>query len=162
MGNVSICESLPFKLLDLYELILDIKSYPHFLSWFKEVLIINSHNQKSQDSYSIGTIEAKVRIGFGPLFTTYISNINHRLLEVNGVSKEAKVTITSSSSIFKEMYNEWSLEYVDDYCTKIEFCSKTVLSSRIFSHLLEKKINAQSIKILNKFKERAGDLFSKE
>ena len=158
MKPLIITEEVPFPLIDLHNLVLDIGRYPEFLPWFKMIKILERMDDNKVSDCVCGYLRADVKIGFGFITASYVCDINHELVfDKEDFSKalSSKINIASDSKIFKRMNSDWELSFIDSKTTMVKFSTCSLFESKILSKLLSTKIHKKSLEIINRFKKRA-------
>lgn len=129
--------SSPHSAKDLYNLVIDIESYPKFLPWCSAARIINREKD---------TIIAELAIRYKVFFSTYVSKV--KLVSNN----EIQVKLVDGP--FKSLTNLWQFSQVGKE-TCIEFVLEFELKSELLNKLLSENIESYSSTIFNSFLKRA-------
>lgn len=137
MPQIKYSVSSSYSAKDLYDLVIDIESYPEFLPWCSAARIISKEKT---------TIIAELAIRYKVFFSTYVSKV--KLVSDN----EIQVELVDGP--FKSLTNAWKFTERDKE-TYIEFILEFELKSEFLTKLLSENIESYSNTIFNSFLKRA-------
>jgi len=138
---------LDHTIQDLFNLILDIESYPQFLPWVSDATVISSH-----DNY----IMADLTVSFASVKQCYRSNVTYAL-----ENDKAYIQAESHTGPFKHLLSRWDLKSEDDK-TFVEFTLEFELKSKIMTNLVGPVIIQAQKKMISAFEERAHSITRQE
>ena len=96
MPNFQNTKILPYSDKELYNIIINVKSYPEFLPWCKEAEIINKIDENNFD--------AVLTIGYKALEESYTSRVKGTLLK--------QIHSNSIAGPFKYLYSNWKFKKI--------------------------------------------------
>ncbi len=137
---------LPHPAKLLYDLVMDIETYPEFLPWCKKAKITKIISEKN--------LEADLVISFKGFIESYSSNVSHGINNQNYF-----VDVTAIKGPFKNLVNQWTFRNLENN----ESCEVTFFIDFQFnSFLLEKMISPiferATEKMISAFEARANTL----
>ena len=143
MKHHSESKLLPFSSKQLFDIIIDVESYPQFLPWCKESRILKNISSNS--------FEAELTVGYKSINESYLSKI---------IFEDSKFIETSAiKGPFREMTNLWRFVDKPNNSCLLEFS----ISFEFKSFLLDKFMGAVFFKATTKlvaaFEERANNLY---
>ena len=142
MINFTVNKSLPYSSLQIYDLVIDINSYPDFLPWCL-----------SAKEYGPGKKKfiADLEIGYNFLKESFTSEVQ--------ANSPKRIFSTAISGPFKVLNNEWLFKDLsNDHCAvklKIEFEFKSALMHGMIGKIFENT----SRTMIDAFEERARSLY---
>ena len=98
-----------FSAKEIYDLVVDIESYPQFLPWCK-----SAHISKQ---VSASNIQAELLINFKNIFEKYTSDVIFLQKSATEFFVEAKAI----KGPFKSLINQWKITEIDHKKTQVEF-----------------------------------------
>lgn len=131
---------LNYKMQDLFDLVMDIESYPQFLPWISDATIISSKDNN---------IIADLTANFASVKQSYRSNVTYKLS-----TDSAYVEAQSHTGPFKHLLSRWDLTANEDK-TLVEFTLEFELKSKLMTNLVSPVIMQAQRKIISAFEERA-------
>ena len=138
--------TIPYKLHTIFNLVLDISSYPQFLPWVTDATIISSGPNQ---------IIADLTVSFASVKQCYRSNVTYEL----GPNK-AHIQAESHTGPFKHLLTRWNLTQEGEN-TLVEFTLEFELKSKIMTNLVGPVIIEAQKKMINAFEKRADDFIKK-
>jgi coenzyme Q-binding protein COQ10 len=129
---------LPFTDKYLFDLVLDIESYPEFLEECSSAKIISQDNEK---------IIADLAISFKGFEEKYRSEvtIGHDIIEAR-----------ATSGPFQYLYNKWKFNKISETETEIEFFIDFEFNNSLLSGIMNLIFQDRSSKMLLAFEKRAN------
>lgn len=138
---------LPYYYRDLFNLVLDVASYPEFLPWFKDLKIT---------SRGEGFIMAKALVSYKNLVFEYECKITEEEDE-RGI---LYVKTQGISGPFKTLVSVWGFEKKESDLSEIAFFIDFSLDSFILETIASSVLGLASKKIIDAFEKRAFKLLS--
>ncbi|AZL14966.1 type II toxin-antitoxin system RatA family toxin [Rickettsiales endosymbiont of Stachyamoeba lipophora] len=138
---------LPFSPLQLYELVLDINSYPKFIPWCAASRVLETH-----EDYLIADLVIK----FSGLSEKYTSKVIKFPYENTQHFAEIKVELISGP--FKHLYNYWKFNGQENG-TEIEFEIAFSFNSSILEKLMSLMFEKALVKMIDAFEEQANKIY---
>lgn len=124
MHRITIEKIVPFSAKEMFDLIMDVESYPEFLPWCKDAKIIETHKDKD--------IIADLDINFKAIHKKYTSKI-----VINHISKnECEVFVRAIEGPFKKLETYWHFKNLNNQESKIYFDIDFEFRSKILSSML--------------------------
>ncbi len=133
---------LPFSSKELYDIIIDVESYPEFLPWCKDSKVLNKTNSNS--------FEAKLTVGYKSINETYISNIK---FESNKI-----IETTAIEGPFRHMNNIWKFNSKPNKACLLEFNISFEFKSFLLDSFMGAVFYKATTKLVSAFEERAKNL----
>lgn len=138
----------PFSIVQLYDLIIDIESYPEFLPWCHYAKIIESHDQ---------FLIADLGIHYKIFRERYRSHVQLTPPTKEGI---ARVDVKMIQGPFKYLENQWMLQATKEG-TIIDFHILFEFNSIIMEKLIGSFFSLISKKMTEAFITRAENLYKK-
>ena len=142
MPNFNNSKVLPFTDKQLYDIIIDVKSYPEFLPWCKESNIDNKVDNNNFD--------ATLLIGYKSLNEHYTSRVNGTYLK--------KIESEAIKGPFKYLNSVWIFEKLNNSC-KVTFELNYEFKSFFLARIMGAVFNKASEKMFVAFEKRAHELY---
>ena len=133
--------TLPHPMRDIFNIVLDITSYPKFLPWVTDATIISS---------SHGQITADLTVSFASVTQCYRSNVTYEI-----ANDKAYIQAESHTGPFKHLLSRWDLAQ-DGENTIVEFGLEFELKSKIMTNLVGPVIIEAQKKMISAFEKRAA------
>lgn len=140
--NVSRSSLLPYSVKKMYDVIVDVRSYPEFLNWCSGMEIISESGDE---------LVAKLIISYGKLkfsFTTRNTMIDNQ-----------QVSIQLVKGPFSKLSGQWILYQLNDSACKVslemDFKFDNMIAQKLFGRAFQSIIAAQ----LDAFHNRARQLY---
>jgi coenzyme Q-binding protein COQ10 len=143
MPKFSQTKVMDYSPKELFDIVIDIESYPKFLPWCNKAKIL-SKNQNN--------LIAELEVKFGFLKSSYIS-------EVNFIPNQ-EINVKSISGPFKYLYNQWKFENKDAMCNlifDIDFQFQSIIFERAINDIFYTTVK----KMTKSFEDRAKTLYYK-
>lgn len=137
-----------FSAKEMFDLIMDIESYPKFLPWCDNAKIIN----KSETE-----IIADLYIQFKAINKKYTSKININYISDN----EFEIFIKAIEGPFRKLETYWHFKDLDNNESKIYFDIDFEFSSKLLSSMLNFIFKKAKMKMVESFEERAFEIYNK-
>ena len=134
---------LPFSDKQLYEIIINVESYPIFLPWCKDSEIINKIDDNNFD--------AILTIGYKALDEDYTSRVKGIYLK--------QIQSNAIAGPFKHLNSIWSFKNSGKSC-KVTFELNYEFKSFFLAKIMGSVFNKASEKMFSAFEKRANDLYS--
>lgn len=142
-------KNLPYSAIELFNLVLNIESYPEFLPWCQAARLLKNDPDE---------IIAEIVIYFKGLTEKYQSSIKQEIKEValdQTTAKIYKINVEAISGPFKYLYNSWQFTQYPNY-TEIYFSLDFEFKSSILDKLMGFMFAKATAKMLHAFEERAA------
>ncbi len=136
---------------EMFDLIVDIESYPEFLPWCADAKIID---RSSKEVYS-QVLSADLTIKFNIMTQKYRSIITTKQDQDGYIIK-----IQSRHSVFEYLDSKWILSKQGSG-SNVSFLIDFKFKSDLFQELIALFFEQVSVKIISKFEERAKKIYSK-
>ena len=134
---------LPFSDKQLYEIIINVESYPTFLPWCKDSEIINKIDDNNFD--------AILTIGYKALDEDYTSRVKGIYLK--------QIQSKAIAGPFKQLNSIWSFKNSGKAC-KVTFELNYEFKSFFLAKIMGSVFNKASEKMFSAFEKRANDLYA--
>ena len=136
-------KSLPNSPLQIFDLILDVESYPKFVPWCESTAIISKNDKE---------IIAKMKINYKGLTEVYSSRIITKRIDESFV-----VEVKAIEGPFKFLNNHWTVSPVNEGC-KVEFQIDLEFKSFILDKMMGLFFINAAEKMIEAFEARALEL----
>lgn len=140
--NVQRSALLPYSAAQMYAVINDIRSYPEFLNWCDEVIVLDE---------DFNSVEAELKIAYGHL---KISFATQNLLIPN-----ESISMSLISGPFKKLSGKWLLQELGDEACKVslamDFTFENPITHRLFGKVFKTVVSAQ----VDAFRKRAEYIY---
>lgn len=133
---------LPFSKEQLFDLVLDIESYPEFLPWCKAARILP---RDGDDIY------ADLVLNFKGFTEKYTSKITY--------NKPHSISVEMVEGPFEYLVNNWNFNIISENCTEIDFFIDFRFKSRIFELMIGAMFEKAQKKMAGAFLERANKIY---
>ena len=134
-------KALPFSAEQMYDLVVDVSSYPEFLPWVAAVRIRSDSNDE---------LLADLVVGFKALKETFSS----RVLK----TPKLKVVVEYLDGPMRHLHNQWLFEETSNGCT-VDFNVDFAFSNRLFEALAGQYFSTAISKMTDAFIKRAETLY---
>ena len=135
---------LPFNAKQLYEIVIDVESYPEFLPWCLSSRIV----KKLDDS----NFDAELKVGYKAIDEKYISRIK--------AEYEKKIISKAISGPFKSLDSSWHFKNIDKKQCKVDFIIEYQFKSFFLDKVMGSLFKKATIKMLDAFEQRARNLYN--
>jgi coenzyme Q-binding protein COQ10 len=143
MHQITIERIVPFSAKEMFDLIMDVESYPEFLPWCKDAKVL----KKDCDTEVIADLD----ISFKSIHKAYTSRIT-----INHISKsESEVFVRAIEGPFKKLETYWHFKDVGDKKSKVYFDIDFEFHSKLLSSMLNFIFKKAKMKMVESFEERA-------
>ncbi len=135
---------LPFTSAQLFEIVIDVESYPDFLPWCLSSKVIHR-----TDKYNFN---AELSVGYKAIDEKYTSMIKSKFSsEINSVA---------ISGPFKILDSTWKFNNLKDSNCEVSFMIEYEFKSFFLDKLMGSLFKKATIKMLDAFESRARTLYS--
>ena len=135
---------LKYSIQELFDLVIDIESYPKFLPWVGDAVII---------SHEPGKIIADLSVHFGGFKQTYRSNVTY---ENDG--EKAFVEAESHTGPFKHLKTRWEFQKITN-ATHVDFTLEFELKSKLMTNLVGPVIIEAQRQMIEAFEKRLKEKY---
>ena len=133
---------LPFNARQLYEIVIDVETYPEFLPWCLSSRIV----KKFDDS----NFDAELTVGYKAIDEKYISRIK--------AEYEKKIISKAISGPFKSLDSSWHFKNIDKKQCRVDFMIEYQFKSFFLDKVMGSLFKKATIKMLDAFELRAKSL----
>ena len=133
---------LPFNARQLYEIVIDVETYPEFLPWCLSSRIV----KKFDDS----NFDAELTVGYKAIDEKYISRIK--------AEYEKKIISKAISGPFKSLDSSWHFKNIDKKQCRVDFIIEYQFKSFFLDKVMGSLFKKATIKMLDAFELRAKSL----
>ncbi len=148
MQSFSQTKKVKYSSKEMFDLVMDIESYPHFLPWCKDAKI--THHIFDDN------IHADLLINFKNIFETYTSDIKFKKIK-----DDYYIHVVAIKGPFRHLVNNWHFSKIDDNNCKIDFDVEFEFSSKILTKLIGLIFKEASKKMMKAFEDRASKIYNK-
>jgi len=138
-----------FSAKEIYDLVVDIESYPEFLPWCK--------NAQITKQISSSNFQAELLINFKNIFEKYTSDVVFYQKNINEYFVEAKAI----KGPFKNLINQWKISEIDYKKTQVDFFLEFEFNSILLGKMLGAIFGSATKKMMLAFEDRAKYLYQK-
>jgi coenzyme Q-binding protein COQ10 len=135
---------LPNSPTQVFDLILDVESYPEFVPWCESTIITSQTDQE---------IIAKMKINYKGFTESYTSRITTKKID-----KNLSVEVKAIDGPFKFLNNYWTITEEDGGC-KVDFQIDLEFKSFILDKMMGLFFTNAADKMMEAFERRAKELF---
>ena len=143
MHNYSNVSTLNFSAFQLYNVVIDVESYPLFLPWCLSAKILKKRNKDNFD--------ALLKVGYKAIDENYISRIE--AISNNSIRSYA------ISGPFKVLDSNWFFRDISKDECEVEFTVKYEFKSFFLDKLMGSLFNKATLKMLDAFEKRSYQLY---
>ena len=133
---------LPYRQDQLFDLVADVKDYPHFIPWCR-----GAHVRTSEPTLIVALLE----IGFGPFTERFTSHV--------ALDRPQKVVVKAADGPLEHLTNQWSFS-ADGAMTRIDFAIDFQFKSHLLDHVAEGMFHDANTRMMKAFKDRAHVLYA--
>ncbi len=135
---------LPYSAEQLFQIVADVGSYPHFLPWAVNSSVFNQRENQ---------FDAKLIIGYKLIQTSYTSHVY--------LTPFKRIEIDYLNGPFEYLENYWIFHSLDDHQTEIEFFINFHFKNVFFQKIAE-RLFVESIRLMTlSFEKRAMQIYPK-
>tara|TARA_E500000178_G_C16794936_1_gene649750 strand:- start:401 stop:835 length:435 start_codon:yes stop_codon:yes gene_type:complete len=135
--------TLPYTPEQLFDIVIDVESYPEFLPWCLSSKVINR-----TDKYNF---VANLNVGYKALDEQYTSRIKSKFAsEINSIA---------ISGPFKKLDSTWNFKGLHNSSCEVSFSIEYEFKSFFLDKLMGSLFKKATIKMLDAFESRANDLY---
>lgn len=144
---------LPYRAQALFELVLDIESYPAFVPGVRAASV---QLMSPEEGHLAGQLQGILDVGHGMLGGQYTS-----LVTFAAPQKEhpGEIRARSDADFFKMLEAHWSFHQVDEKTTRVEFTLDMELKSWVLQQVVNPLLPSMCLRALTAFEARAGVLY---
>ena len=135
---------LPFNARQLYEIVIDVESYPEFLPWCLSSRIVKKVDDNNFD--------AELTVGYKAIDEKYISRIK--------AEYEKKIISKAISGPFKSLDSSWYFKNIGKKQCRVDFMIEYQFKSFFLDKVMGSLFKKATIKMLDAFELRAKSLHS--
>ncbi len=135
---------LHYNYRDLFNLVLDVESYPEFLPWFSGLTILSREN---------GVVTAEATVDYKGFKQKYISNITKE--EEDSI---LRIKVEAISGPFKYLKNTWEFEKKNKISSEVSFLMDFAFDSFILERIAGLLFSKVAEKTISAFENRARKL----
>ncbi len=146
MHKISETKIFPFSVKQLYNLVIDVDSYHHFLPFCAASKITSKESNNMEADLTISAF------GFEDTYSSFV--------EYNIADDSAEIRVTSTSGPLKHLSNIWKFSMVDETSTVVDFSLEFQLESRILDKMIGLHIDKIRNHMLRAFEKRAVEIYS--
>ncbi len=136
-----------FSAKEIYDLVVDVESYPQFLPWCK--------NAQISKHISVSNIQAELLINFKNIFEKYTSDVVFLQKSPSEYFVEAKAI----KGPFKSLINQWKITEIEHKKTQVEFFLEFEFNSILLGKMLGTIFSLATQKMMKAFENRALSLY---
>ncbi len=136
-----------FSAKEIYDLVVDVESYPQFLPWCK--------NAQISKHISASNIQAELLINFKNIFEKYTSDV----VFLQKSSSEYFVEAKAIKGPFKSLINQWKITEIEHKKTQVEFFLEFEFNSILLGKMLGAIFSSATQKMMKAFENRALSLY---
>ena len=133
---------LPYSARQLYDIVIDVETYPEFLPWCLSSRIVKKTNDDNFD--------AELTVGYKAIDEKYISRIQ--------AEYEKKIISKAISGPFKFLDSSWSFNNIDKKQCRVDFMIEYQFKSFFLDKVMGSLFKKATIKMLDAFEQRARSL----
>ena len=133
---------LPFSARQLYEIVIDVESYPEFLPWCLSSRIVKKIDDNNFD--------AELTVGYKAIDEKYVSRIH--------AEYEKKIISKAISGPFKSLDSSWYFKNIDKKQCRVDFMIEYQFKSFFLDKVMGSLFKKATIKMLDAFELRAKSL----
>jgi coenzyme Q-binding protein COQ10 len=148
MTNVQTAKLVSYPWSDLFDLVLDVQSYPEFVPHCREVRLLS----RRVKGPSVTIIISRMIVGF-LLFEIGYSN------RTTGESIRRRINVEALDGPMRYLNAVWSFEPRDEDHTQVHFSVSYEFSNPLLAAVASRVFGAMFGEILNAFERRAAQLF---
>lgn len=138
---------LPFKAIDLFNLVLDVENYPKFLSWVDKVTILKKeHNQ----------LIAQVDVKYSLLSQTYICKVD--MIEPMDANGLWQIIVQDVSGPFDYLNNVWIFKENDLGQSQVDFMIDFEFKNSLLKNLMNNVFDYAATHMFDCFAKRAIEI----
>ncbi len=139
-------KNLPYSAIQMFDLVMDIESYPQFLPWCKQARILQK--------ISTENLQAELLVNFKSFFEKYASNVYF------GKSNEGEffIDVTAIRGPFKSLVNNWRFKEISDKECEVDFFVEFEFNSIFLNKLIGPIFDRATHKMMAAFEDRAKNL----
>lgn len=141
---------LPYSPRQLFDLVIDIERYPEFLPWCRAARILER---------SEGRIVGELIINFKHITESYVSEVT--FMQPSSGMDDGSIDVKLVRGPFENLENHWKFRPIDEKHSEISLDLSFKFRSRILDSLIGLLFGKASVKMVNAFEKRAGDLYGK-
>ena len=136
-----------FSAKEIYDLVVDVESYPQFLPWCK--------NAQISKPISVSNNQAELLINFKNIFEKYTSDVVFLQQSPSEYFVEAKAI----KGPFKSLINQWKITEIEHKKTQVEFFLEFEFNSILLGKMLGAIFSSATQKMMKAFENRALSLY---
>lgn len=138
---------LPYTSKQVFDLVVDIESYPQFLPWCKIAKITEIVDKKN--------LKADLVVNFKNFFEKYTSLVTHEQVSDN----QFYINAVAIEGPFKALITKWHLKNINNQNCQVDFFIDFSFNSIILEKVMSSFFKKAAEKMVNAFEKRARDLY---
>lgn len=149
---------LPYSIKQLFDLVMDVESYPQFLPFCIGGKVLNRHTDSlaHNDNSVSNSITAELTIKASLFKESYTSQITSKYNE-----EEATIKVEAITGPFKHIINSWSFKKTEAGSV-VDFTLDFELKSLLLNKMVGGYLSDAYTKMINAFEKRAKEIYDKE
>ena len=148
MPNLQTSKLVPYAWSDLFNLVLDLKSYPEFVPHCRAVRLLSC---KSEGPHTT-IIVSRMTVGFLAFEVAYTNR-------AIGDALKRSITVELIDGPLQYLHAVWSFEPWDENHTRLHFSVNYEFSNRLLAAVASRVFDAMFGQILSAFEHRAARVF---
>jgi coenzyme Q-binding protein COQ10 len=149
MSATTVTKRIEHSWLDLFQLVLDVESYPSFVPYCCEVRLLSRRSETPTRT----VIVSRMTVGLSALRVSYANRTTGDLMN-------RRIAISSIDGPLRALDAAWRFDPETEQCCKVTFSVDYQFSSRILEALASRMFSKMFSQILHAFEHRANELFS--
>jgi coenzyme Q-binding protein COQ10 len=145
MPTIRARRNIPHGWSDLFALVLDLKSYPQFVPYCRQVKVLRQTTDEAQRTILV----SRMVVGFPPVQVSYANR-------TIGDPASRRIEVDSSDGPLRHLKAVWTFEPRDEHSTQILFWSDYEFRSRMLAVLASGVLDRAFQGILDAFERRAN------
>jgi coenzyme Q-binding protein COQ10 len=133
---------LPYTSEQLFDLVMDIESYPEFLPWCMGARI----NSRSRNN-----LEADVIIGYKMLRERFSSRVHY--------TPHKSIEVEYMQGPMRQLHNKWTFRDLKNGQCRVEFYVEFSMKTRFLEKLVDQFFHLVLARMINAFEGRARELY---
>jgi coenzyme Q-binding protein COQ10 len=149
MSAITVTKRVEHSWLDLFQLVLDVESYPSFVPYCCEVRLLSRRSETPTRT----VIVSRMTVGLSALRVSYANRTTGDLIN-------RRIAISSIDGPLRSLDAAWRFDPETEQCCKVTFSVDYQFSSRMLEALVSRMFSGMFSQILDAFEHRADELFS--
>jgi coenzyme Q-binding protein COQ10 len=149
MASLQTRKLVGYPWLDLFNLVLDVKSYPEFVAHCREVRLLS----RRMEEPGMTIIVSRMIVGFSVFEVGYANR-------TKGDAIGRRISIDALDGPLRYLSAVWNFESRDEYHTQLQFSVDYEFNNPVLAAVASRVFGAMFGEILNAFERRAAHLFT--